>query len=179
LQIISFWENFQAAYFPLDRNKYYIETYGCQMNISDSEIIASVMNDKGFISTAEPKEADLIFVNTCSVRDHAEQRVRKRLTELKSNKKNNPHLLIGILGCMAERLKDQLLFEDKLVDIVVGPDAYRDLPKLIDIAREGQKVINVILSTDETYDDINPVRLDSNGVSAFISIMRGCENFCS
>jgi tRNA-2-methylthio-N6-dimethylallyladenosine synthase len=163
----------------LDEKKFYIETYGCQMNFSDSEIIASVMKDANFSSTTDVKEADLIFVNTCSIREHAEQRIRKRLAELKSFKKKKPHLLIGVLGCMAERLKDQLLIEEKSVDIIVGPDAYRDLPKLINTANEGQKAINVILSADETYADINPVRLDSKGVSAFISIMRGCENFCA
>jgi len=149
------------------------------MNFSDSEIIASVMKEADFDSTTDVKEADGIFVNTCSIREHAEQRVRKRLSELKSFKKKKPHLLIGVLGCMAERLKDQLLIDEKSVDIIVGPDAYRDLPKLINTANEGQKAINVILSADETYADINPVRLGSNGVSAFISIMRGCENFCA
>ena len=149
------------------------------MNFSDSEIIASVMKEVDFSSTTDVKEADVIFVNTCSIREHAEQRVRKRLSELKSFKKKKPHLLIGVLGCMAERLKDQLLIDERSVDIIVGPDAYRDLPKLINTANEGQKAINVILSADETYADINPVRLGSNGVSAFISIMRGCENFCA
>jgi tRNA-2-methylthio-N6-dimethylallyladenosine synthase len=149
------------------------------MNFSDSEIIASVMKDADFSSTTDVKEADVIFVNTCSIREHAEQRVRKRLSELKSYKKKKPHLLIGVLGCMAERLKEQLLIDERSVDMIVGPDAYRDLPKLINIADEGQKVINVILSADETYADINPVRLGSNGVSAFISIMRGCENYCA
>ena len=149
------------------------------MNFSDSEIIASVMKDADFSSTTDVNEADVIFVNTCSIREHAEQRVRKRLSELKSFKKKKPHLLIGVLGCMAERLKDQLLIDERSVDIIVGPDAYRDIPKLINTANEGQKAINVILSADETYADINPVRLGGNGVSAFISIMRGCENFCA
>ncbi|MFA4851428.1 MAG: tRNA (N6-isopentenyl adenosine(37)-C2)-methylthiotransferase MiaB [Bacteroidales bacterium] len=159
--------------------KFYIETYGCQMNFSDSEIVASVMKEAGFFSTPDPKDASVIFVNTCSIRDNAEQRVRKRLRELKSLKKKKPHILIGVLGCMAERLKEQLLEEEKSVDLVVGPDAYRDLPKLITVAYDGQKAINVILSSDETYADISPVKLGSNGVSAFISIMRGCGNYCS
>jgi len=159
--------------------KFFIETYGCQMNFSDSEIIASVMSDAAFMSTTDIKEADIVFVNTCSIREHAEQRVRKRLREINSLKKKKPHLLIGLLGCMAERLKDQLLVEEKSVDIIVGPDAYRDLPKLIGEASEGHKAINVILSADETYADINPVRLGGSGISAFISIMRGCENFCA
>ena len=163
----------------MSEKKFYIETYGCQMNFSDSEIIASVMKEADFSSTTDVKEADVIFVNTCSIREHAEQRVRKRLSELKSFKKKKPHLLIGVLGCMAERLKDQLIIDERSVDIIVGPDAYRDLPKLINTANEGQKAINVILSADETYADINPVRLGGNGVSAFISIMRGCENFCA
>jgi tRNA-2-methylthio-N6-dimethylallyladenosine synthase len=163
----------------VNEKKFFIETYGCQMNFSDSEIIASVMSDADFTPTNDIKEADIVFVNTCSIRDHAEQRVRKRLREINSLKKKKPHLLIGLLGCMAERLKDQLLVEEKSVDIIVGPDAYRDLPKLIGTASEGQKAINVILSSDETYADINPVRLGGSGISAFISIMRGCENFCS
>ena len=149
------------------------------MNFSDSEIIASVMKDENFVLTDNMKEADVIFMNTCSIREHAEQRVRKRLRELKSLKKNKPHLLIGILGCMAERLKEQLLLEEQTVDIIAGPDSYRDLPKLLNTAGDGQKAINVILSADETYADINPVRTGNNGLSAFISIMRGCENFCS
>jgi tRNA-2-methylthio-N6-dimethylallyladenosine synthase len=149
------------------------------MNISDSEIVASVMKDAYLTQTTDMKEADVIFMNTCSIREHAEQRVRKRLSELRSLKKKKPGLLVGVLGCMAERLKDQLLLEEKVVDIIAGPDSYRDLPKLLNIAGEGQKAINVILSADETYADINPVRTGSNGLSAFISIMRGCENFCS
>ena len=163
----------------LTKRKYYIETYGCQMNFSDSEIVASVMKQAGFLYTPDSKDADVIFMNTCSVRDHAEQRIRKRLHELKALKKKKPHLLIGILGCMAERLKEKLLEEEKSVDLIAGPDAYRFLPKLIPIADNGQKAINIILSADETYSDICPVKYGSNGVSAFISIMRGCENFCS
>lgn len=163
----------------MNEKNFYIETYGCQMNFSDSEIIASVMNEAGYLQTNELKEADVVLVNTCSVREHAEQRVRKRLKEISSLKKNNPSLLIGLMGCMAERLKDQLLTEEKSVDIIVGPDAYRDLPNLVSLAGSGQKAINVILSLDETYSDISPVRLDDSGVTAFISIMRGCENFCT
>jgi tRNA-2-methylthio-N6-dimethylallyladenosine synthase len=163
----------------MTEKRFYIETYGCQMNFSDSEIIASVMKEAGFFSTSDPNDADVIFVNTCSIRDNAEQRVRKRLCELKLLKKKKPHILIGVLGCMAERLKEQLLEEEKSIDIIVGPDAYRDLPKLITIAYHGQKAVNIILSADETYADISPVKLGNNGVSAFISIMRGCENFCA
>ncbi len=159
--------------------KVYIETYGCQMNFSDSEIVASLMQAEGYEVCDDSKEADIVFVNTCSIRDNAEQRVRKRLRELKSLKKKNPFMKIGVLGCMAERLKEQLLVEEKSVDMIVGPDAYRNLPALLTQADEGQRAIDVILSTDETYADITPVRLDKNGVTAFISIMRGCENFCS
>jgi len=159
--------------------KVYIETYGCQMNFSDSEIVASLMQDGGYEISDKSDDADVIFVNTCSIRDNAEQRVRKRLRELKSLKKKNPFVKIGVLGCMAERLKQQLLEEEQSVDMIVGPDAYRDLPGLLAQAEEGQKAINVILSTRETYSDITPVRLDKNGITAFISIMRGCENFCA
>jgi tRNA-2-methylthio-N6-dimethylallyladenosine synthase len=161
------------------KRKLYIETYGCQMNFSDSQIVGSIMTDNNFETTDVIAEADLIFVNTCSIRDHAEKRVRARLQEFKRYKKIKPGLIIGVLGCMAERLKSQLLEEEKMVDVIVGPDAYRDLPRLLSIAETGQKAINVILSADETYADINPVRLDGHGISAFISIMRGCENFCS
>ncbi len=149
------------------------------MNFSDSQIVGSIMTDNNFETTDNIAEADLIFVNTCSIRDHAEKRVRARLQEFKRYKKMKPGLIIGVLGCMAERLKTQLIEEEKMVDVIVGPDAYRDLPRLLSIAETGQKAINVILSADETYADINPVRLVSNGISAFISIMRGCENFCS
>lgn len=159
--------------------KVYIETYGCQMNFSDSEIVASLMQDKGYEIIDESENADIVFINTCSIRDNAEQRVRKRLRELKSLKKKNPFMKIGVLGCMAERLKQQLLEEEKSVDMIAGPDAYRDLPALIDQTEDGQKAINVILSSSETYADISPMRLDKNGVTAFISIMRGCENFCA
>jgi tRNA-2-methylthio-N6-dimethylallyladenosine synthase len=161
------------------RPKLYIETYGCQMNVADSEVVVSVLDNYGYRNTKDIKEADLILVNTCSIRDNAEQRVRARLNEFKHLKKKNPTLIIGIIGCMAERLKEKLIEEEKLVDIVVGPDAYRDLPNLITIAETGQQAINVLLNTEETYEDIVPVRYASNGVSAFVSIMRGCDNFCA
>ena len=159
--------------------KLFLESYGCAMNFSDSEIVASILKDKGFITTQDFFEADVIFVNTCAIREGAEQRVRKRLTEYRKAKKTNPDLIIGVLGCMAERLKSQFLEEEKLVDIVVGPDAYRSLPELIEIAETGQKAVNVLLSKEETYADIAPVRLGSNGVTAFISITRGCDNMCA
>ena len=159
--------------------KLFLESYGCAMNFSDSEIVASILKDKGFSTTQNFFEADVIFVNTCAIREGAEQRVRKRLTEYRKAKKTNPDLIIGVLGCMAERLKSQFLEQEKLVDIVVGPDAYRSLPELIEIAETGQKAVNVLLSKEETYADIAPVRLGSNGVTAFISITRGCDNMCS
>ena len=159
--------------------KFYIESYGCQMNFSDSEIVASILNKEGFGATRDAEQADLIFVNTCSIREKAEQTVRKRLTEFKKYKQNRPGALVGVLGCMAERLKSKFLDEEKLVDLVVGPDAYRSLPSLVEEAQTGQKAINVLLSRDETYADISPVRLNSNGVTAFISIMRGCNNMCT
>ena len=171
------------APFANDTNEYlrrfYIESYGCQMNFSDSEIVASILNDEGFGATRNFEEADLILLNTCSIREKAEQTVRKRLTEFKKLKQSRPSLLIGVLGCMAERLKSKFLEEEKLVDIVVGPDAYRTLPKLITEADGGQKAVNVLLSREETYADISPVRLNSNGITAFVSIMRGCNNMCS
>ncbi|HEY0668456.1 MAG TPA: tRNA (N6-isopentenyl adenosine(37)-C2)-methylthiotransferase MiaB [Sphingobacteriaceae bacterium] len=159
--------------------KLYIESYGCAMNFSDSEIVASVMLDMGFTTTSDYKEANVIFINTCSIRENAEQRVRNRLKEFGAVKSKNPGLLVGVLGCMAERLKSKFLEEEKLVDIVIGPDAYRDLPNLIDSVDEGNKAVNVLLSREETYADISPVRLNTNGISAFISIMRGCDNMCS
>jgi tRNA-2-methylthio-N6-dimethylallyladenosine synthase len=159
--------------------KLYIESYGCQMNFSDSEIVASIMKENGFDTTSDFEQADVIFLNTCSIREKAEQTVRKRLNQFNTIKKNKPELTIGILGCMAERLKEKLLEEEKIVDVVVGPDAYRDLPNLVASAEEGNKGINTFLSREETYADISPVRLNSNGVSAFISIMRGCDNMCS
>jgi tRNA-2-methylthio-N6-dimethylallyladenosine synthase len=154
-----------------------METYGCQMNFSDSQIVGSIMTDHDFEITDNVADADLIFINTCSIRDHAEQRIRARLKEFKKYKKNRPDLKVGLLGCMAERLKEQLLEQEQSVDIIVGPDAYRDLPRLLNIAETGQKAINVLLSLDETYADINPIH--TKGISSFISIMRGCENFCS
>lgn len=159
--------------------KFYIESYGCQMNFSDSEIVASILNGAGLGATRNIEEADLVLLNTCSIREKAEQTVRKRLQEFRKNKAHNPGMLIGVLGCMAERLKSKLLEEEKLVDLVVGPDAYRTLPNLIEEAGGGQKAVNVLLSREETYADISPVRLDSNGVTAFLSIMRGCNNMCS
>jgi tRNA-2-methylthio-N6-dimethylallyladenosine synthase len=159
--------------------KLFLESYGCQMNFSDSEIVASILKDQGYTTTKDYTEADVIFVNTCAIRENAEQRVRNRLSEFKAAKRNKPDMVVGVLGCMAERLKHKFLDEEKIVDIVVGPDAYRDLPNLISKVEGGHKAVNVILSKEETYADITPVRLDSNGVSAFISIMRGCDNMCS
>jgi len=162
---------------PLKR--FYVESYGCQMNFADSEVVASILQQSGFGATQHYEEADIILLNTCSIREKAELTVRKRLTEFRKVKKYNPGLLVGVLGCMAERLKSKFLEEEKLVDIVVGPDAYRSLPELIIEAESGQKGVNVLLSRDETYGDISPVRLNSNGVTAFVSIMRGCNNMCS
>lgn len=159
--------------------KLYIESYGCQMNFSDSEVVASIMNKNGFATTRNVDEADVVLINTCSIRENAEKRVRNRLTEFKKKKSDNPELVVGILGCMAERLKKSLLEQEKLVDLVAGPDAYRDLPNLIEEVGTGQKAVNVLLSRDETYADISPVRLDKGGVSAFVTIMRGCDNMCS
>lgn len=163
----------------LYKKRFYIESYGCAMNFADSEVVASILHKEGFGATRNLEEADLIFINTCSIREKAEQTVRKRLTEFKKLKKEKRGMLVGVLGCMAERLKAKFLEEEKLVDIVVGPDAYRSLPALVEEAEGGQKAVNVLLSRDETYADIAPVRLDSNGVSAFVSIMRGCNNMCS
>lgn len=168
---------------PLDTQiyskHYYIESYGCAMNFSDSEIVASILADEGFGSTRDIAKADLILVNTCSIREKAEDTVRKRLKIYNTYKKKNKGILIGVLGCMAERLKSKFLEEEKLVDIVLGPDAYRDLPRLIANAEEGEKGVNVLLSREETYADIAPVRLMNNGISGYISIMRGCDNMCS
>lgn len=158
---------------------FYIESYGCQMNFSDSEIVASILRDNGYSATDDMENADLILINTCSVRDKAEQTVRQRLKIFGKAKENNPAAMIGVLGCMAERLKKKLLEQEKLVDMIVGPDAYRDLPTLIETAEDGGKGVNVLLSREETYADISPMRLDKNGVTAFISIMRGCDNMCS
>ncbi|MBL0056310.1 MAG: tRNA (N6-isopentenyl adenosine(37)-C2)-methylthiotransferase MiaB [Chitinophagaceae bacterium] len=171
------------APFSVDPNaytkKFYIESYGCAMNFADSEVVASILMENGFGATDQCEEADLILVNTCSIREKAELTVRKRLTEFRRLKKAQPGLLVGVLGCMAERLKSKFLEEEQLVDMVVGPDAYRTLPLLIEEATTGQKGVNVLLSRDETYADIAPVRLNSNGVTAFVSIMRGCNNMCS
>jgi tRNA-2-methylthio-N6-dimethylallyladenosine synthase len=159
--------------------RFYIESYGCQMNFADSEIVASILNEQGFGATSDFRDADIILLNTCSIRDKAEQTVRKRLSDLRVIKDSNPSALIGVLGCMAERLKSKLLEEEQLVDLVVGPDAYRTLPSLISEAGTGQKAVNVLLSREETYADISPLRLNSNGVTAFVSIMRGCNNMCA
>lgn len=159
--------------------KLYIESYGCQMNFSDSEVVASIMNNEGFTTTRNVDEADVVLINTCSIRDNAEQRVRNRLTDFKKRKEDQPEMVVGILGCMAERLKKSLLEEEKLVDLVAGPDAYRDLPNLVEEVGTGQKAVNVLLSRDETYADISPVRLDKGGVTAFVTITRGCDNMCS
>jgi tRNA-2-methylthio-N6-dimethylallyladenosine synthase len=160
--------------------KFYIESYGCAMNFADSEVVASILNKEGYSATRDILESDLILINTCSIREKAEDTVRKRLEFFKSLRKQKKNFaLVGVLGCMAERLKTKFLEDEKLVDMVVGPDSYRDLPNLIHNAEDGEKGINVFLSREETYADINPVRLDSNGVTAFVSIMRGCDNMCS
>jgi tRNA-2-methylthio-N6-dimethylallyladenosine synthase len=159
--------------------KLYIESYGCQMNFSDSEIVASILHKEGFDTTSDISQADLVFLNTCSIRDKAEQTVRNRLTQIQGLKKNKPDMMVGMLGCMAERLKSKLLEEEKIVDLVAGPDAYRDLPKLIAQVDDGEKAVNTFLSREETYADISPVRLNSNGITAFVSIMRGCDNMCT
>jgi tRNA-2-methylthio-N6-dimethylallyladenosine synthase len=161
------------------KNKFYIESYGCAMNFSDSEIVASILNKEGYTLSKNPEEANLILINTCSIRDKAEQTIRKRLKLFSKYKKNTNELKIGILGCMAERLKEKLLIEEKIVDLVVGPDAYRDLPNLIDNLKDDKRVINTILSLEETYEDIIPLKINSNGINAYISIMRGCDNMCS
>jgi tRNA-2-methylthio-N6-dimethylallyladenosine synthase len=159
--------------------KLFLESYGCAMNFSDSEIVASILKDQGYTTTTNMNEADVIFVNTCAIRDNAEQRVRQRLHDYRKAKRAKPEMIIGVLGCMAERLKAKFLEEEKLVDIVVGPDAYRDLPNLLESAQDGRKAVNVILSKEETYADISPVRLQTNGINAFISITRGCDNMCA
>ncbi len=177
-------ENVQGTTLLLDgksenKRNLYIESYGCAMNFSDSEIVASILATEGFNTTQKLEDADLVLVNTCSIRDKAEQTIRKRLTEYNKVKKTRPHLKVGVLGCMAERLKDKLLDEEKIVDMVVGPDAYKDLPNLIKEVDAGRDAVNVILSKDETYGDIAPVRLNTNGVTAFVSITRGCDNMCT
>lgn len=173
---------FQEAGLPgaaTNQKHFYIESYGCQMNFSDSEIVASILAEVGFQPTRNMEVADLIMINTCSIREKAEDTVRKRLRVFDKVKQQRPGTLVGVLGCMAERLKSKFLEQEKLVDLVVGPDAYRDLPNLVSNAEEGDKGVNVFLSREETYADISPLRLGSNGVSAFISIMRGCDNMCS
>lgn len=177
-------ENIQGTALASEMNaqadkKFYIESYGCAMNFNDSEIIASILHGVGYGATKDIEEANLILINTCSIRDKAEQTIRHRLMHFKGFKKRNRTMLVGVMGCMAERLKEKLLEEEKLVDIVMGPDSYRTLPALIAEAESGQKSVNVLLSRDETYADINPVRLDGNGVSSFVSITRGCNNMCS
>ena len=167
------------SYISAAKKKFYIESYGCAMNFADSEVVASILMNHGMAVTTEVQDADLIFINTCSIREKAELTIRKRLTEFRKLKKSNPAMLIGVLGCMAERLKSKFIEEEKLVDLVIGPDAYRSLPGLIEEAETGQKGVNVLLSRDETYGDISPIRLNSNGVTAFVSIMRGCNNMCT
>ena len=159
--------------------KLYIESYGCAMNFADSEVVTSILRDEGYTTTSKEYEATLILLNTCSIRDNAEQKVRKRLALINARNRGRKGVKVGVLGCMAERLKTQLLEEEKIVDMVVGPDAYRDLPNLIHEIESGRKAVNVFLSREETYADITPVRLGSNGVTAFVSIMRGCDNMCS
>ena len=164
---------------PENTKKLFIESYGCAMNFSDSEIVASILSKEGYNTTPVLEEADLVLVNTCSIRDKAEQTVRKRLEKYNAVKRINPKMKVGVLGCMAERLKSKFLEEEKIVDLVVGPDAYKDLPNLISEVNEGRSAVNVILSKDETYGDISPVRLNTNGVTAFVSITRGCDNMCT
>jgi tRNA-2-methylthio-N6-dimethylallyladenosine synthase len=164
---------------PGSARKFYIESYGCAMNFADSEVVASILQGAGFTATGDYLEADLVLINTCSIREKAEQTIRNRLNIFRQAKRSNPSMLIAVLGCMAERLKSKFLEEEKLVDLVIGPDAYRSLPLLIEEAESGQKAVNVLLSRDETYAEIAPVRLNSNGVNAFVSIMRGCNNMCS
>ena len=161
------------------KRKLYIESYGCQMNFSDSEIVTSILQEGGYATTSNFEVADVILLNTCAIRENAEQKVRNRLKNFTHLKKKRPGMVVGVLGCMAERLKTKFLEEEKIVDVVAGPDAYRDLPNLLSEAEDGQKAINVFLSKEETYADISPVRLNSNGVTAFVSIMRGCDNMCS
>ena len=161
------------------KKKYSIITYGCQMNFSDSEVVSSILNSNGYQSSDNYINSDLILLNTCSIREKAEITIRKKLESFKKLKKKNSNLKIGVLGCMAERLKEKFLIEEKIVDLVVGPDAYRDIPNLLEEVEIGNSAVNVILSKDETYDNIDPSRLDSNGISAFVSITRGCDNMCT
>ena len=162
-----------------NKKKYTIITYGCQMNFSDSEVVSSILNDNGYQSSDDHINSDLILLNTCSIREKAELTIRKKLQSFKKLKKKNSNLKIGVLGCMAERLKEKFLLEEKMVDLVVGPDAYRDIPNLLRDVEIGNNAVNVILSKDETYGDIDPSRLKSNGISAFVSITRGCDNMCT
>lgn len=164
----------------MDQRNFYIETYGCQMNVSDTEIVNSILMEEGMKPVNEPDNADIIFVNTCSIRENAEERVWNRLKEFKAMKrKQDRDMTVGVLGCMAERIRDQIMEKEELVDLVVGPDAYRDLPKLLSDVDDGRKAVNTILSLEETYADIKPVRTNDNGVSAFVTIMRGCDNMCA
>jgi tRNA-2-methylthio-N6-dimethylallyladenosine synthase len=179
LQGTAFFQALPAGTERPGGRKFYIESYGCQMNFSDSEIVASILGGAGFTATRNLEESDLILINTCSIREKAEETVRKRLRVFETIKRQRPGALVGVLGCMAERLKKKFLEEEKLVDLVVGPDAYRDLPALVGSAESGERMVNVLLSREETYADISPVRLESNGITAFISIMRGCDNMCS
>jgi tRNA-2-methylthio-N6-dimethylallyladenosine synthase len=172
-------EAFAIAEKDGNSKKLFLESYGCQMNFSDSEIVASILNEQGYNTTLKAEEADLILLNTCSIREKAEQTVRMRLSQFKNLKKERPNMTVGVLGCMAERLKTKFLEEEQLVDLVVGPDAYRDLPNLLKETEDGRDAINVILSKEETYADINPVRLGGNGVTAFVTITRGCDNMCT
>ena len=169
----------RAQYETLNGKKLFIETYGCQMNVADSEIVASILSGEGYTLTDDYRQADLILVNTCSVREKAEQTVRNKLANFTHLKRVRPWLLIGVLGCMAERLKEKLLDEEKMVDLVAGPDSYRSLPLLVRQAWDNAAAVNVILSLEETYGDISPVRLSGNGVTAFVSVMRGCDNMCT
>ncbi len=171
--------NSKNLFIAQNGGKLYIETYGCQMNFGDSEVVVAILKNNGWEITTKPQNADLILINTCAIRDNAEVRIWGRIKELKFYKKKNRALLIGVIGCMAERLKEKLVEKEKAVDIVVGPDAYRDIHKLVAQAAQGSLAINTLLSREETYAEITPVRLDKNGVSAFVSIMRGCNNFCS
>ena len=172
-------EAYAIAERPENSKKLFLESYGCQMNFSDSEIVASILSQQGYNTTTNVEEADLILLNTCSIREKAEQTVRMRLSQFKKQKEQNPSLTVGVLGCMAERLKTKFLEEEQLVDLVVGPDAYRDLPNLLKETEGGSDAINVILSKEETYADISPVRLGGNGVTAFVTITRGCDNMCT
>ncbi len=164
---------------PSNGKMLFLESYGCAMNFADSEVVASIMTEEGYGTTSDEHEADIILINTCSIRENAEERIRKRLTNFKNRKKRQPGLIVGVLGCMAERLKQAFLEEEQLVDIVAGPDSYRDLPNLVNEVGSGQKAVNVLLSRDETYADISPIRLNGNGVSGYVSITRGCDNMCS